>query len=147
VAKPSSKRKTSPGAERNSRRGSAVTAAFDGSGSSRKKKRATMLSPADPLSPSIPPSNHHMTQPPAGSSRISYPNGNATTAPSSLPLAPITFPPDIYPNPSVHAQLLCVAKACQRGVTALNPPSPLVYPPPTTYTMMEDTSGWTLKGE
>lgn len=136
VGKPISRRKTSPGAgagaERKSRRGSAVAAAIEGSGSSRKKRRASMLSPADPSSPSIPPSNHSSTQPHAGSSRISHPNGNGPATPSTLPPTPVTFPPDLYPNPSVYAQLLRVAKAW-RGVTALNPPSPLIHPPPKTY--------------
>ncbi|KAF8553875.1 hypothetical protein OG21DRAFT_1184758 [Imleria badia] len=111
--KPTSRRKTSPGAERKSRRGSAVAAAIEGSGPSRKKRRASMLSPTNPSSPSIPPTNHASTQPHAGSSRISHPN-------------------DIYPNPAIYAQLLRVAKAW-RGVTALNPPSPLIHPPPRTY--------------
>lgn len=132
AAKPASRRKTSPGAERKSRRGSAVAAAIEGSSSSRKKRRASILSPADPSSPSIPPSNHTSTQPHASSSRISYPNGDAPAASGSLPPMPVTFPPDIYPNPSVYAQLLRVAKAW-RGVTALNPPSPLIHPPPKTY--------------
>ncbi|KAI9573435.1 hypothetical protein HD554DRAFT_2012767, partial [Boletus coccyginus] len=91
---PASRRKTSPGAERKSRRGSAVAAAIEGSGSSRKKRRA---------------------------SRISHPNDNGPTPSSTLPPTPVTFPPDIYPNPSVYSQLLRVAKAW-RGVTALNPP-------------------------
>ncbi|KAF8438383.1 hypothetical protein L210DRAFT_3404233 [Boletus edulis BED1] len=88
-------RKTSPGAERKSRRGSAVAAAIEGSGSSRKKRLH------------------------ASSSRISHPNGNGSVASSSLPPMPVTFPPDIYPNPTVYAQLLRVAKAW-RGVTALH---------------------------
>ena len=132
AGKPASRRKTSPGAERKSRRGSAVAAAIEGSGSSRKKRRASMLSPTNPSSPHIPPANHTLTQPLAGSSRISHPNGNGPTPCNTLPPTPVTFPPDIYPNPSVYSQLLRVAKAW-RGVTALNPPSPLIHPPPKTY--------------
>lgn len=130
MGKPISRRKTSPGAERKSRRGSAVAAAIEGSGS-RKKRRASMLSPADPSSPSVPPPNHSSTQPHTGSSRIPHLNGNGATT-STLPPTPVTFPPDIYPNPSVYAQLLRVAKAW-RGVTALDPPSPFLHPPPKTY--------------
>ena len=132
VGKPASRRKTSPGAERKSRRGSAVAAAIEGSGSSRKKRRASMHSPTNPCSPSVPPTNHTSTQTHAGSSRISHPNGDGPAASSNLPPTPVSFPPDIYPNPAVYAQLLRVAKAW-RGVTALNPPSPLTLPPPKTY--------------
>lgn len=132
VGKPTSRRKTSPGAERKSRRGSAVAAAIEGSGLSRKKRRASMLSPTNPSSPSIPPANHTSMQPHAGSSRISHPNGIGPPPTTSLPPTPVTFPPDVYPNPAVYAQLLRVAKAW-RGVTALNPPSPLTLPPPKTY--------------
>lgn len=132
MGKPTSRRKTSPGAERKSRRGSAVAAAIEGSGSSRKKRHASLLSPADPSSPSIPPPNHTSTQPHPGSSRMLHLNGNGSATSSNLPQTPVTFPPDIYPNPSVYAQLLRVAKAW-RGVTALNPPSPLTHPPPKTY--------------
>ncbi|KAF9232900.1 hypothetical protein BU15DRAFT_54562 [Melanogaster broomeanus] len=85
-------RKTSPGVERKPRRVSAVAAAIDGSGTSKKKRRASILAPADPSSPSV----------------MGPPNARPT---------PITFPPDIYPHPSTHAQLLRVAKAW-RGVTA-----------------------------
>ncbi|KAG6374172.1 hypothetical protein JVT61DRAFT_4824 [Boletus reticuloceps] len=134
VGKPASRRKTSPGAERKSRRGSAVAAAIEGSGSSRKKRRASILSPSNPSSPSIPSTSHTSTQ--ASSSRISHSNGNGSVASSSLPPTPVTFPPDIYPNPAVYAQLLRVAKAW-RGVTAFNPPSPspspFIHPPSKTY--------------
>ncbi|KAG9308667.1 hypothetical protein JVU11DRAFT_11624 [Chiua virens] len=129
--KPASRRKTSPGAERKSRRGSAVAAAIEGSGSSRKKRRASILSPANPSSPSILPPNPS-TQAQTNNSRISYPNGNGPSTSSTLPPTSVKFPPDIYPNPSIYSQLLRVAKAW-RGVTALNPPSPLAHPPPKTY--------------
>lgn len=131
VGKPTSRRKTSPGAERKSRRGSAVAAAIEGSGSSRKRKRVSMLFPIDPSSPSVHPPNHSV-QPHDGNSRTLHPNGNGSITSSTLPPTPMTFPPDMYPNPSVYSQLLRVAKAW-RGVTALNPPSPLIHPPPKTY--------------
>ena len=132
VGKPAPRRRSSPGTERKSRRGSAVAAAIEGSGSSRKKRRASMLSPTNPSSPSIPSPNHASALPQASSSRISHSNGYGPPPSSSLPPTPVTFPPDIYPNPAMYAQLLRVAKAW-RGVTALNPSSN-VRSPPKTYT-------------
>ncbi|KIK92458.1 hypothetical protein PAXRUDRAFT_572931 [Paxillus rubicundulus Ve08.2h10] len=135
TGKPVSRRKTSPGVERKPRRGSAVAAAIDGSGPSKKRRRASILAPANPsmlsamgsptsnqAGPSTQPNSFH-----ASSSRISL--FNEPPAANAHP-TPITFPPDIYPHPSTHAQLLRVARAW-RGVTALNPPLPLVKPPET----------------
>ncbi|KIJ61715.1 hypothetical protein HYDPIDRAFT_31047 [Hydnomerulius pinastri MD-312] len=145
-AKPTSRRKASPGVERKPRRGSAVAAAIDGSGNSKKKRRASILSPTDPSSSTSimnpPPSNHasaagHPQPSHASSSRISHPAPSISShgAPPIVNArpTPVTLPPDVYPHPSTHAQLLRVAKAW-RGVTALNPPSPLnINPPPRTY--------------
>ncbi|KIJ18049.1 hypothetical protein PAXINDRAFT_9133 [Paxillus involutus ATCC 200175] len=138
AGKPTSRRKTSPGVERKPRRGSAVAAAIDGSGPSKKRRRASMLAPGDPSPSSAmgPPTSNQAgpsTQPHsfhASSSRISLPNGPPVDNSGNANPTPITFPPDIYSHPLTHAQLLRVAGAW-RGVTALNPPSPLINPPRT----------------
>ncbi|KAI6006210.1 hypothetical protein F5J12DRAFT_721138 [Pisolithus orientalis] len=88
-----------------------------------KRRRASILNPAGPSS---------------SANALAAPNANPPTGPdvahpsSSTSSSRITdvFPPDAYSHPSTHAQLLKVAKAW-RGVTALNPPIPVV--PPRTY--------------
>ncbi|KAI6025520.1 hypothetical protein EDC04DRAFT_238892 [Pisolithus marmoratus] len=124
-AKPTSRRRTSPGVEKKPRRSSAVTGDGTAANAPRKRRRASILSPAGPsnlASALAVPNANHVTSPDAvqpSSSRISQPSRVTDV-----------FPPDVHPHPSTHARLLKVARAW-RGVTALNPPIPLV--PPKAY--------------
>ncbi|KAF9228203.1 hypothetical protein BS17DRAFT_745486 [Gyrodon lividus] len=95
---------------RKPRRGSAVAAAIDGSGTSKKRRRASMLAPPDP-------------------SRISHSNASIVSGSfNNAHPTPITFPPDIYPHPSTHTQLLRVARAW-RGPSPFVQAAPYATPP------------------
>lgn len=130
--KPGSRRRTSPGMEKKPRRSSGITTlATDGTApnATKKRRRASILNPAGPSSSANalaalnanPPTGPDVAHP--SSSRISQPSTSSSRITD-------VFPPDAYSHPSTHAQLLKVAKAW-RGVTALNPPIPVV--PPRTY--------------
>ncbi|KAH7882104.1 hypothetical protein F5I97DRAFT_1939572 [Phlebopus sp. FC_14] len=150
TAKPVSRRKTSPGAERKQRRGSTVAAVVDNTGSvsSKKRRRVSMLASASTQPPD--PSSSHTSSRPShtSSARISasaLPHAGGVNNNPDLDQATSTsasasvFPQDSYPHPSTHAHLLRVARAW-RGVTALNPPSPLNPPRTHPYLITSNTN-------